>query len=139
MGAKDRETGQVRAKAVERTDGETLRGFVRENVKPGAQVYSDGHSGYVPLEGEYKHKAVQHSAGTYVIEQAHTNGIESFWAQMKKGYVGVFHHFSAKHLQRYVQEFAGRHNIRDKDTIVEMAIISRGMIGKRLCYADLIA
>ena len=139
VGAKDRETGQVRAKAVERTDGETLRGFVRKHVKPGAQVYSDGHSGYAPLDGEYKHKAVQHSAGTYVIEQAHTNGIESFWSMLKRGYMGTFHHFSAKHLGRYVAEFAGRHNIRDLDTVAQMAVVTRGMVGKRLTYADLVA
>ncbi len=72
VGAKDRTTGQVRAKAVERTDGETLRGFVREHVKPGAQFYSDGHSGYAPLDGEYRHKGgpaqrrdLRHRAGAH--------------------------------------------------------------------------
>ena len=139
IGVKDRETGQVRARAIASTDGETLRGFVREHTAPGAQVYSDGHGAYTLLEGEYKHNAVQHSAGTYVIEQAHTNGIESFWSMLKRGYMGTFHHFSAKHLQRYVSEFAGRHNIRDLDTVAQMAIISRGMVGKRLPYAELVA
>ena len=52
-------------------------------------------------------------------------------AWLKRGYMGTFHHFRAKHLRRYIQEFAGRHNIRDKDTLAQMAIISRGMIGKR--------
>lgn len=139
IGVKDRATGQVRARAILSTDGETLRGFVREHTEAGAQVYSDGHAAYQPLEGEYKHAAVQHSAGTYVIEQAHTNGIESFWAMLKRGYTGTFHHFSEKHLQRYVNEFAGRHNIRDLDTITQMAILSRGMVGKRLPYAELVA
>ena len=139
IGVKDRETGQVRARAIASTDGETLRGFVREHTAPGAQVYSDGHGAYTLLEGEYKHNAVQHSAGTYVIEQAHTNGIESFWSMLKRGYMGTFHHFSAKHLQRYVSEFAGRHNIRDLDTVTQMAIISRGMVGKHLPYAELVA
>ena len=139
IGVKDRETGQVRARAIANTDGETLRGFVREHTAPGAQVYSDGHGAYTPLEGEYKHNAVQHSVGTYVIEQAHTNGIESFWSMLKRGYMGTFHHFSAKHLQRYVSEFAGRHNIRDMDTLAQMAVVSRGMVGKRLPYAELTA
>ena len=43
---------------------------------------------------------------------AHTNGIESFWAMLKRGYHGTFHHLSAKHLQRYIDEFATRHNLR---------------------------
>ena len=115
-GVKDRKSGEVRARAVDQTDGETLRGFVRENAQPGAQVYSDGHGAYMALDGEYKHAAVQHSVGTYVIEQAHTNGIESFWSMLKRGYQGTYHHgyqgtyhqMSPKHLGRYVNEFAGR-------------------------------
>ena len=46
---------------------------------------------------------------------------------------------SAKHLQRYVNEFPGRHNVRSMDTLDEMADIARGFVGKRLRYADLIA
>ena len=70
---------------------------------------------------------------------AHTNGIESFWASLKRGYVGVYHKMSPKHLDRYVREFVGRHNIRDKDTIEQMRLIVDGMSLKRLRYKDLIA
>ena len=129
IGVKDRETGQVRAQAIDSTDGETLRGFVRENARPGSQVYSDGHGAYTLLEGEYKHAAVQHSVGTYVIEQAHTNGIESFWSMLKRSYIGTFHQMSEKHLQRYVSEFAGRHNARPLDTTDQMRRIARGSWG----------
>ena len=137
VGVKDRTTGEVRARVIARADGSTLRGFVRENAQPGAQVYSDGHAAYTPLEGEYKHKAVQHSVGSYVIEQAHTNGIESFWSMLKRGYVGTFHHMSPKHLDRYVSEFAGRHNQRPLDTIDQMRAVVRGLVGKRLQYREL--
>ena len=139
IGVKDRETGQVRAQAIDSTDGETLRGFVRENARPGSQVYSDGHGAYTLLEGEYKHAAVQHSVGTYVIEQAHTNGIESFWSMLKRSYIGSFHQMSEKHLQRYVSEFAGRHNARPLDTTDQMRRIARGLVGKRLQYRELTA
>ena len=139
IGVKDRETGQVRAQAIDSTDGETLRGFVRENARPGSQVYSDGHGAYTLLEGEYKHAAVQHSVGTYVIEQAHTNGIESFWSMLKRSYIGTFHQMSEKHLQRYVSEFAGRHNARPLDTTDQMRRIARGLVGKRLQYRELTA
>ena len=139
IGVKDRESGQVRAQAIPNTEGGTLRRFVREHAQPGAQVYSDGHSAYLPLEGEYRHNAVQHSVGTYVIEQAHTNGIESFWSMLKRGYQGTYHQMSEKHLNRYVAEFAGRHNLREQDTIEQMSRIARGLVGKQLQYAELVS
>lgn len=91
------------------------------------------------MERCYTHEAVKHSAGEYVREQVHTNGIESFWAMMKRGIVGVYHHVSKKHLHRYVNEFTGRHNIRGLDTLEQMSAIARMMSNKRLRYADLIA
>lgn len=56
---------------------------------------------------------------------------------LKRGYYGTFHHVSAKHLHRYVTEFAGRHNIRDQDTMDQMRDLVAGMVGKRLMYAEL--
>ena len=77
--------------------------------------------------------------GEYVDGMAHTNGIESFWAMLKRGYHGTFHQISPEHLDRYVNEFAGRHNVRVKDTAVQMAAMVQGMTGKPLKYRDLIA
>ena len=54
---------------------------------------------------------------------------------LKRGYYGTFHHVSPKHLHRYVSEFAGRHNVRDKDTIDQMHDLVAGMVGKRLMYS----
>ncbi len=71
-------------------------------------------------------------------EQAHTNGIESFWSMLKRRYHGTFHHFSAKHLQRYVDEFATRQGLRERDTIDLMGAVVGRMIGKRLTYQRLI-
>ena len=70
---------------------------------------------------------------------ASTNGMESFWAMLRRGHDGTFHHFSEKHLDRYVSEFSGRHNMREADTVDMMAIIARQSVGRRLRYADLIA
>ena len=70
---------------------------------------------------------------------AHTNGMESFWSMLKRGYQGVYHKMSAKHLQRYVDEFAGRHNIREADTMAQMQAVVTRMVGKRIMYHDLIA
>jgi len=58
---------------------------------------------------------------------------------LKRGYQGTFHHFSEKHLQRYVDEFAGRHNVREADTVDQMREVVAAMAGKRLMYRDLIA
>ena len=70
---------------------------------------------------------------------AHTNGIESFWAMLKRAHTGTFHKMSPKHLNRYVNEFAGKHNIRDADTIDQMQHVVAGLVGKRLMYRDLIS
>ena len=80
---------------------------------------------------------MNHSIGEYVREQAHTNGIESFWAGLKRGYYGTYHRMSPKHLERYVTEFAGRHNTRELDTIDQMAFLAKGMVGKKLSYREL--
>ena len=75
----------------------------------------------------------------YVRGDVHTNGIESFWSMLKRAHKGTFHKMSPKHLDRYIQEFAGRHNLREQDTIKQLAAISGGMDGKRLRYRTLIA
>ena len=118
------------------TTGPTLRGFVTDHTKPGAQVYTDEARAY---RGLPRHEAVCHSVGEYVNGMAHVNGVESFWAGLKRGFHGTHHHMSAKHLNRYVAEFAGRHNRRPLDTEAMMAATVRSMIGRSLTYAALVA
>ena len=137
VGAKDRETNRVSAAVVENTDAKTLQGFVGERAVKGATVYTDDHGGYQGMP--FEHETVKHSISEYVNGMAHTNGIESFWALLKRGYHGTFHHFSEKHLDRYVTEFSGRHNIRDADTIDMMRSVVSKMAGKRLRYKDLVS
>jgi transposase-like protein len=136
VGVKDRITGQVSAAVVERVDGPTLKPFVRARIAQEADVYTDDARGYIGLDN---HETVNHSIGEYVRGQAHTNGIESFWSMLKRGYYGTYHRMSPKHLDRYVAEFAGRHNQRSLDTLDQMRAIWRGMAGKRLRYDDLTA
>ena len=136
-GAKDRHSKRISAVVIENTDAETLHGFIADRVTDDATIYTDEATAYQGLPNE--HETVKHSAGEYVDGAASTNGIESFWSLLKRGYHGTFHHLSDKHLQRYVNEFAGRHNIRDLNTIEQMAALTHGMIGKRLRYRDLVA
>ena len=134
-GVKDRETNQVSAMPVEKTDKATLQGFVEDRTETSAIVYTDEARAYVGIPRE--HYAVRHSVGEYVRGQAHTNGLESFWSMMKRGYTGIYHKMSPKHLHRYVNEFEGRHNDRPLDTLTQMTCMVQGMAGKRLRYEDL--
>jgi transposase-like protein len=136
MGAKDRATKRVSATVVERTDGVTLKGFVESHRKPGATAYTDDSRSYTGLAN---HETVKHSVGEYVDGQAHTNGMESFWGMLKRGYHGVYHYMSPKHLHRYVNEYAGRHNARDLDTLDQMYDTVARLVGKRLLYRELTA
>ena len=126
FGMRERD-GEVRAFPVNQTDKITLQSAIVENVKRGATIYSDSYPAYNGLKG-YDHEAVAHSAGEYVRGMAHTNGIESFWALLKRGYVGTFHWISVKHLHRYVNEFAYRENIGVTNTLPIMAMTIDGMI-----------
>ncbi|MYC70326.1 MAG: IS1595 family transposase [Gemmatimonadetes bacterium] len=135
-GIKDRATKEVRAQITQPANKENLQRFVEEHREPDAMLYTDEHYGY---DGLPNHETVRHSVGEYVEEQAHTNGIESFWALLKRGYYGTYHKMSEKHLARYIGEFAGRHNARAVDTIQQMAMMAQGMMGKALPYQALIA
>ena len=124
------------ARVVERTDKARLQGFVAEHVPDGATVYTDEARAY---DGLPNRESVKHSVAEYVRGVAHTNGVESFWSMLKRAHKGTFHKFSAKHPQRYVDEFPGRHNIRELDAIEQMQHIVAMLVGKRLMYRDLIA
>ena len=102
-------------------------------------VYSDEHAAYIGMTWiGIDHAAVKHGVGEYVNGQAHTNGIENFWSVLKRGYHGVYHQMSPKHLHRYAIEFAGRHNVRPLDTVDQMILLAVGSVDKHLPYAELI-
>ena len=135
IGMKDRDTNKVVAKPVPERTKEELQGFIGEHASQKAMVYTDDHRSYIGLP--FEHESVNHSVGEYVRNQAHTCGIESFWAALKRGYYGTYHRISPKHLSRYCIEFSGRHNVRELDTIDQMAFLAKGMVGKRLKYKEL--
>ena len=137
VGIKDRATNQVRAKVTRSVAAPALQGFVVEHTSPDATVYTDDASAYDSLPRT--HQTVKHSVSEYVNGMAHTNGVESFWSTLKRAHKGVFHKFSPKHLDRYVQEFAGKHNIRSADTPEQMRALVERMDGKRLTYEELTA
>ena len=137
---RQRGTGRVHAEVVPNARSNTLHGFIGRHVAAGCTIYSDENRAYLGLSesaGVF-HASISHSTKLYVNDQIHTNGLESFWSLLKRGYVGTYHHMSSKHLHRYVNEFSGRHNDRPVDTAMQMDRIARGLVGKRLRYRDLI-
>ncbi|MXZ68331.1 MAG: IS1595 family transposase [Acidimicrobiia bacterium] len=137
VGARSRD-GQVTAKVVPDAKRATLHGFIHDHVADGSRVFTDDAAVYKGLAHDLDHHAVKHSVGEYVRGEVHTNGMESFWSMLKRGYYGTYHKMSFKHLRRYVAEFAARHNVRDLDTLDQMVALAKGMEGKRLMYRDLI-
>ncbi len=133
VGLKDRDTSQVAAKVVTTTDKETLQGFVKKDTAKEAKVYTDEAGAYKTLP--FDHEAVKE----YVRGQAHTNGMESFCSMLRRAHEGAFHKISPKHLNLYVQEFAGKHDVRDLGTVAQMRNTVARLIGRSLLYRDLIA
>ena len=135
-GIKDRVTKKVAAKVVPDTKSETMIRFIMEHTTPDAKIYTDDALVYHVLPN---HESVKHSVAEYVRGQAHTNGVESFWSMLKRAHMGTFHKLSPKHLDRYVREFAGRHNLREMDTLTQMRKVVRNLVRRRLTYRNLIA
>ena len=138
VGTKNRDSSKVSAKVVQSTDKSSLQSFVAEDAEPGAIVYADEVKAYEGV-ASFHHEAVKHSVGEYVCSIAHSNGIGSFWSLVKRRFHSTCHKMSPKHLDRYVQECAGRRNDRDCDTIDQMSRIVMRMSGTRLRYQNLIA
>lgn len=138
VGVRD-ENGEVRAVVVENTKAATLEQFVRQHCATGATIVTDTHGGYIGLAAAgYNHIRINHSAGEYIRDMAHTNGIESFWSLLKRGYIGIYHYMSAKHLHRYVKEFSFRHNTAKVGTMDFINLTIDRMAFKRLTYKELI-
>lgn len=137
VGIKDRGNNQIKAKVVEQTDKATLSVFIADSVQADAIIYTDEHRSYTGIP--YRHETVNHGIIEYVNGQAHTNGIDSFWSLLKRGYHGIYHHMSKKHpMNCYIQEFASRYNVREADTVAQMEFLVGCMVGKRLMYKDLV-
>ena len=104
VGAKDRSTNMVAARVVQRTDRDTLQGFIKHVTEDGAVIYTDEARAYDSLPN---HESVRHGVGEYVRGMIHTNGVESFWSMLKRAHKGVYHQLSAKHLQTVRQRVRG--------------------------------
>lgn len=131
--------GRVRARKVDQVDGATLKAAIRENVNKGSRIVTDEWPAYRGIGTEFAggHEVVTHSAGEYARDDVHTNTVESYFALLKKGVIGSFHHISKEHLDRYCDEFSFRWNHRDIDDTARATAIVKGGVGKRLTYRPL--
>ena len=132
--------GRAKAKPIARTDMTTINREIGGVVEHGATVYTDDFPSYDRLHTAYQHGTVKHSAKEFINGMAHTNDIESVRAVLKRGYNGVYHHWSKKHMRRYINELAFRLNEGNsqRDTMDRIAALCMGAQGKRLTYAALI-
>ncbi len=129
--------GDVRAAVVPDRRRVTLHAQVRSNVEPGATVYSDSWEAYNGLGGDFAHETVDH-AEQYVRGQVHTNGIENFWALLKRGLHGTYVSVEPFHLFRYLDERVFTFNMRDLTDLGRFTTVLGMVSGRRLTYAELV-
>ena len=129
--------GRVRAKPVEMITANELKGNIRANVDKDSRIMTDELPSYTGIGKEFKggHGVVHHGEGEYVrAGDIHVNGAESYFALLKRGVHGTFHHVSRKHLHRYCDEFSFRWDER-KVTDGERTVAAiKGAEGRRLVY-----
>lgn len=133
VGIKQRD-GTVRLEQVDDVAGNTLKHFVVRNTEIGATVYSDEHQGYQDLGKLYEHDTVKHSAKEYARGEVHTNSIESVWAVCKRGYMGIYHHWSRRHTWLYAAEFEARLNLREEKDGDRLSAVLDSVEGIKMPY-----
>ena len=131
--------GKVVASKIDKVSSNNIQTVIDIHIDKNATLCTDEAMVYKGIKG-YKQLMINHSVAQFVDGLASTNGIESIWALLKRGYQGVFHHFTDKHIKRYVDEFIFRLNqgnvkIHTWDRIDSMIM---GGIGRRLTYKQLI-
>lgn len=107
--------GKVIAMKVNRTSSSELFPIINKHVDKDTHIMTDEWTAYKRLGKFYPHSIVNHGKGSYVIGDAHTNTIEGFWAILKRGIIGIYHHVSKKHIDKYIKEFEYRYNTRKMD------------------------
>jgi transposase-like protein len=106
----------------QKLSGKQLIAFIKDTVESDSTIYSDEFKGYNQVSKHgYKHERVDHTR-EFAYGSIHTNSIESFWAVLKRGIVGIYHHVSTKYLQLYVNEFAFRWNNRESEDMFGLVL-----------------
>ena len=128
---------QVRAKVIKNTDRKTMKTEIESFVEKGSTLYTDAHNGYDDLNSEYVRLVIDH-AQKYVDGKITTNGIENFWALLKRALKGTYVSVEPFHLFRYLDEQSFRYNFRkgkDGDRFLKIMDL---LADRRLTYKQLI-
>ena len=104
--------------------------YIKANIGKGSAVFIHGRRGYSGLQGA-AHKTVKQSMNQYIHDMTHTNCTASVWAVPERGCHGIYHHFTAKHLQRDVDESAFRLN-EDNVRRYTMARIDQNVVPPKI-------
>lgn len=133
--------GRTKAMPVSSVDQGSLSTIIHENISSGTMIHTDESAAYLGIDEAYGHESVNHGAKEYVRKGVTTNSIDSVWAVMKRGILGVYHHTSKKHLGRYVNEFTFRLNEGDvkRHTLDRLASLVIACFGTHITYKDLTA
>lgn len=129
--------GKIIAKVVSDTKAETLFSSICKYVKPGSNLYTDEWNYSKGADIWYNHRNVNHGAGFYGSGDLTTNHIEGFWALVKRSIMGIYYHWSKKHMQRYIDECVYRFNTRKFSDIERFDFFLQN-IECRLTYKELI-
>lgn len=107
--------GKIMTGVVANRKRETLLPIIQDNIRPLSTVHTDEHTAYLTLGmHKFDHQHVNHRRGEYVgFLGTSVNGLESYWAQLKRGINGTYIHVSPKHLSKYLAEFEFRYNHRE--------------------------
>ncbi len=130
--------GNAISKPIEKVNAETLKGAIRKMVDKSSTIMTDEFRPYCGIGSEFAggHKHVNHGIGEYVNGDASTNTAESYFALLKRGVHGTFHHISKQHLFRYCNEFSFRWNNRQVNDGERATQAIRGIEGKRLMLKE---
>lgn len=128
--------GKLISRPIEKVNAKTLKTAIRELVSKDSMIMTDEWPAYRGIGKEFKggHKMIRHALGEYVHGDISTNTAESFFALLKRGVHGSFHHVSKQHLSRYCDEFSFRWDNRKVNDGERAALAIQGASGKRLVY-----
>ncbi|MGC9976008.1 MAG: IS1595 family transposase [Syntrophales bacterium] len=132
--------GNVVTRPVENVTARTLKSAIRETIDRDSRIITDEFESYRGIGAEFKggHETVNHNQGEYVRDDVFTNTAESFFALLKRGVHGTFHHISKKHLEKYCNEFSFRWDNRKVTDGERAEEAVKGTEGKRLMLKDLL-